>query len=206
MNNKVFLILVLLGWLYIWASKEKFSNFQRFCNKHTTPKKTEEPKKPTKDIYGFPKTQREINKEGTIKLQVSYCPIRLDFNNTAKLIKASEMQYIIDVRSKEKYENSSIYNTINCPNLYKTTSNLYLLDNLNKSDNILVIADTPYNSFKAGKNLKKIGKFQNVFYMKNANYKMLKNKLYNMQIKNQDLCNNTWGHPNLCNPSLTDHF
>lgn len=206
MNNKVFLILVLLGWLYIWASKEKFSNFQQFCNKYTTPKNIDKPKKPTKDIYGFPKTKKEQKKEQSIKLQVTYCPMRLDFNNTVKLIKASEMQYIIDVRDKVEFDKSNIVNTINCPNLYKTTRSLHLLNNLGKTDNILVIANTPYNSFRAGKNLKKIGGFTNVFYMQNGNYKMLKNKLSKSPMKNQILCNNTWGHPMLCNPSLTNHF
>ena len=65
-----------------------------------------------------------------------------------------------------------------------------------ESENILKIKDV----------ILKIGKFKNVFYMKNGNYKMLKNKLSNIPIKNQEECNNTWGHPNLCNPSLTNHF
>ena len=59
MNTKVLLLFILLGWLYTWSSKESFNNFQRFCNRITSPKNIEKPTAAKKDIYGFPKTKKE---------------------------------------------------------------------------------------------------------------------------------------------------
>lgn len=199
MNNSIFILIVVIGFLYKWVNKESFTNFMGYCRSNILQNKIGIQKKNTEniDLYGF-----ELCKKHSAYPRVKHCPIHMNIDSCAKLIKSNQFNYIIDIRPMDNFLEDSLKSSIHVEELNHYPEKVDHLDTISREAYILVIGNSSKNAFNAARVLKTKGFFTNIYYLYDSNFKELKKKLRTTKSIDQTKCINRWKYMSLCKPKL----
>jgi rhodanese-related sulfurtransferase len=183
--NKTIYLLLFLSILYSSIQTESYRNFsyqsrRAVCIKNTRPRRLQVDIPPnTRDEFGFKlfgkQRKQEYVQRGTN--MIVYCPIRIPANKAALLIKANQMHYVIDVRTKKEYNSGHVKKSILMEDLGNYPHKIKFLDGISRKAYILVYCSDGKRSFQAAELLKKRGGFKRIFYVEYGGYHQLRKYL-----------------------------